>query len=363
MAYVLRNRKQKQTYADTSSSSDSDTESDPDYVKRRPQRSLITSANNVNMNRSQVREVVLVAKIAGYTQPVRRNRMLTPTTTTCSTNRPVKRKPGRPPKANPVTSSSGVSTSPLLQQTNQGPLVTRKRSKKRRASSFGSEKGSVAEDDTEKRTILALLIDLEIIKDNEVVYYVDLELNKTNRGKVTRAGIHCDCCEQIVTVGKFEEHAYVIGNARSGCKSDVLRKPYQNIVLEKSGFSLLQCQVSAWYMALEAGDLDVVNNVEPKTNDSDKNDDACMVCADGGDLICCEKCPSTFHPACLEMEGVPFGEWSCPYCVCKYCGASTGENLPIDFSRCMLCDKTCKSYFLLVLLLLLEQQHGLCDTF
>ncbi|KAF4404183.1 hypothetical protein G4B88_014639 [Cannabis sativa] len=320
MAYELRDRKQKQVlYIDDTSSSSDDSdhggESDTDYVKRRPQRNLISSTNN-----DVVREIVLVAKIAGYS--------------------PMKRKPGRPPKAKASASNSVCALSQI-----QGPLVTKKRSQKRRAavasssSSYsGLEKGYVVEDGMEKNTILAMLIDMKEIKDNEEVHYLDMDLKKINSGKVTRAGIHCGCCEKMVTVGKFEEHSYK--NSSSCNKSGILGKPYQNIVLERSGHSLLQYQVSVWYTRLERGDMDVVNNVVPKNNDGDKNDDACMVCADGGDLICCEKCPSTFHPSCLEMEGVPFGEWSCPYCVCKYCGIPTGEDLGIDFSKCMLCDKT-----------------------
>lgn len=29
--------------------------------------------------------------------------------------------------------------------------------------------------------------------------------------------------------------------------------------------------------------------------------DHCMVCWDGGDLVCCDHCPCSYHPECLGM--------------------------------------------------------------
>jgi len=33
----------------------------------------------------------------------------------------------------------------------------------------------------------------------------------------------------------------------------------------------------------------------------------------GGKLLCCDTCPASFHPECLEME-TPEGAWSCSDC-------------------------------------------------
>lgn len=33
----------------------------------------------------------------------------------------------------------------------------------------------------------------------------------------------------------------------------------------------------------------------------------------GGKLLCCDSCPASFHPECLEME-MPEGPWSCSDC-------------------------------------------------
>jgi hypothetical protein len=52
--------------------------------------------------------------------------------------------------------------------------------------------------------------------------------------------------------------------------------------------------------------------VSPKRSGEkeDSSDDACGVCADGGELLCCDSCPCTFHPECL---GVKVFELICHY--------------------------------------------------
>ncbi|KAL3271561.1 hypothetical protein HHI36_022036 [Cryptolaemus montrouzieri] len=49
------------------------------------------------------------------------------------------------------------------------------------------------------------------------------------------------------------------------------------------------------------------------------NHDNCDACGEGGDLICCDKCPSSFHLQChdppLERNDIPMGEWLCHSCI------------------------------------------------
>ncbi|XP_028772893.1 increased DNA methylation 1 isoform X2 [Neltuma alba] len=73
-----------------------------------------------------------------------------------------------------------------------------------------------------------------------------------------------------------------------------------------------------------------------KRNAGDKHDYACPVCGDGGELICCDKCPSTYHLNCLNLERLPEGKWFCPYCVCKHCGLSDKSKQLI---KCFQCNK------------------------
>ncbi|KAL1296278.1 hypothetical protein HN51_056992 [Arachis hypogaea] len=193
--------------------------------------------------------------------------------------------------------------------------------------------GSSSESDdfvpyTGKRTVLSWLVDSGAVQLSQKVQYrrkkrVMLE------GWITRDGIHCGCCSKILTVSKFELHA--------GSK---LRQPYQNIYLD-SGDSLLQCQIDAWSRQ-EKSEKISFHSVDIDGNDP--NDDTCGICGDGGDLICCDSCPSTFHLSCLDIQMLPPGEWHCPNCTCKFCGVVSGpvnkDELTINALHiCNLCEK------------------------
>lgn len=43
----------------------------------------------------------------------------------------------------------------------------------------------------------------------------------------------------------------------------------------------------------------------------------CRVCKDGGELLCCDTCPSSYHIHCLNppLPEIPNGEWLCPRCM------------------------------------------------
>ncbi|XP_057771705.1 uncharacterized protein LOC130991472 [Salvia miltiorrhiza] len=189
-----------------------------------------------------------------------------------------------------------------------------------------SDKGENSESDgyvpySGKRTVLAWLIDSGTAQLSEKVQYMNRRRNRVMlEGWITRDGIHCGCCSKILTVSKFELHA--------GSK---LRQPFQNIFLE-SGPSLLQCQVDAWNRQGESvcRDFHTVG-----VDGDDPDDDACGICGDGGALICCDSCPSTFHQICLEIQMLPLGDWHCPSCICKFCGDSDVDEL----TRCSFCEE------------------------
>ncbi|XP_016111800.1 transcription intermediary factor 1-alpha-like [Sinocyclocheilus grahami] len=50
--------------------------------------------------------------------------------------------------------------------------------------------------------------------------------------------------------------------------------------------------------------------------DEDPNEDWCAVCQNGGELLCCDKCPKVFHLSCHipTLTASPSGEWYCTFC-------------------------------------------------
>lgn len=40
----------------------------------------------------------------------------------------------------------------------------------------------------------------------------------------------------------------------------------------------------------------------------------CLMCTEGGSLICCERCPSSFHTHCLGLDKEPDGSYLCDEC-------------------------------------------------
>ncbi|XP_058804724.1 PHD finger protein 12 [Phymastichus coffea] len=60
------------------------------------------------------------------------------------------------------------------------------------------------------------------------------------------------------------------------------------------------------------------------------NRDSCDACRDGGELICCDKCPASFHLRChdppLELSDIPNGQWVCHSCRC----ASKKESILVQ---------------------------------
>ncbi|KAF8106440.1 hypothetical protein N665_0139s0034 [Sinapis alba] len=179
-----------------------------------------------------------------------------------------------------------------------------------------------------KRTLLSWLVDCGVVQLREKVQYMNHQCTKVMlEGWITRSGIHCACCSKVLTISRFEIHA--------GSKSG---QPFQNIYLE-SGSSLLHCQIRAWNMQKDAKNLGF-HHVD--ADGDDPHDDACGICGDGGDLICCDGCPSTYHQACLGMEVLPLGDWHCPNCTCKFCDAvvhSGGEDENPSLLSCNMCER------------------------
>ena len=74
------------------------------------------------------------------------------------------------------------------------------------------------------------------------------------------------------------------------------------------------------------------------TSDSseDMHSDYCRVCKDGGQLLCCDSCPSAYHLHCLipPMKKIPGGDWRCPRCKVKDCWWFSISSIFPLFIRC-----------------------------
>ncbi|XP_019134501.2 transcription intermediary factor 1-alpha isoform X2 [Larimichthys crocea] len=93
-----------------------------------------------------------------------------------------------------------------------------------------------------------------------------------------------------------------------------------------------------------AGQPESVKRAEPE---EDPNEDWCAVCQNGGELLCCDKCPKVFHLACHipTLNESPSGEWFCSFCrdlvspEMEYDCASRDDPVsegfpPVDRRRC-----------------------------
>ncbi|XP_061573077.1 chromodomain-helicase-DNA-binding protein 4 isoform X2 [Cololabis saira] len=66
------------------------------------------------------------------------------------------------------------------------------------------------------------------------------------------------------------------------------------------------------------GEEDDDRRDEGMEEEDDHHIEFCRVCKDGGELLCCDTCPSSYHIHCLNppLPEIPNGEWICPRCKC-----------------------------------------------
>ncbi|XP_010535046.1 PREDICTED: increased DNA methylation 1 isoform X2 [Tarenaya hassleriana] len=185
------------------------------------------------------------------------------------------------------------------------------------------------------RTVLWWLIASKVISRDEVIELRDPDDDTVVKtGLVIRDGVVCTCCNRTVSLSEFKSHA-----------GFSLNRPCLNLFME-SGQPFSSCQLQAWaaeYKARRNGGRSL------EAVDDDPNDDSCGICGDGGELICCDNCPSTFHQACLSMQVLPEGSWYCSNCTCWICGELVGDKEPADCSHAFKCSQCQHKYHVMCL--------------
>ncbi|KQJ85507.1 uncharacterized protein LOC100839049 isoform X2 [Brachypodium distachyon] len=174
-----------------------------------------------------------------------------------------------------------------------------------------------------RKTVLCWLIATGFLTVKDVIQYRNLRSNEVIKdGQVTWEGILCNCCTKTLSISDFKAHA--------GCR---LRLSSLGLFLQ-SGKSYTLCQVEAWSAELMSRRSDAYGR---KVEAVDENDDTCGFCGDGGELLCCDNCPSTYHEACLSSQELPEGSWYCHNCTCRSCGNPVNEKEVSSFSDILKC--------------------------
>ncbi|OMO70783.1 Zinc finger, PHD-type [Corchorus olitorius] len=179
------------------------------------------------------------------------------------------------------------------------------------------------------RTILTWLLDNNVVPVLAKVFYRGMQGNPNplKKGRITRDGIQCDCCLSVFGLSAFEIHA---GSGK--------HRPAANIILDDGGGrSLTELQKEVQVSKIKSSKVESPKSVKQHNLfQEDEADSVCSVCRDGGELVCCDGCPSAFHVNCLGLDQVPDGDWFCPSCSCGVCGTSENHSALVSCEQCEL---------------------------
>ncbi|GBG64931.1 hypothetical protein CBR_g48679 [Chara braunii] len=151
----------------------------------------------------------------------------------------------------------------------------------------GGASGLDHKSEKKSASLLSKLIDVGVIAENDVLKYVNRRTKDPAQwGIAKREGIECRCCQGVFSIAEWERHAGSTGH-----------RPCANIFLS-DGRSLAEVQNEAGVSDCHGDNLER----DEQGKEIDYSDDLCRVCGDGGELICCDACPSTFHLPCIGLE-------------------------------------------------------------
>ena len=187
---------------------------------------------------------------------------------------------------------------------------------------------------TKKRGVLGSLIENNIVERGSRVSYLSRKDGRVMAsGRVYEDGIKCDCCDEMFLLTKFEVHA-----------GSTNHRPAANLFFDDKR-SILDCQTQLQLESVlpadEKSTESVVTDVKSaKSLDcvTSTSDEYCSVCSDGGELLSCDSCTSSFHSNCIGLNCVPDSElwWFCPACACQIC--HQGHSNDRDLMKCAQCE-------------------------
>nr|GEU66224.1 60S ribosomal protein L17-2-like [Tanacetum cinerariifolium] len=158
--------------------------------------------------------------------------------------------------------------------------------------------------------ILGSLIENNIVERGSTVSELSRKDGRVmKKGRVYEDGIKCDCCDDMFLVTKFELHAGTDDKSTKSVVTDVKSTKSSDYV----------------------------------TGTNDRN---CSFCNDGGELLLCDSCTSSFHSTCIGLDLVPHSDlWFCPACACQICHqgqpsslTKEGDGKDNDLIMCAQCE-------------------------
>ncbi|KAJ7559488.1 hypothetical protein O6H91_04G087100 [Diphasiastrum complanatum] len=243
-------------------------------------------------------------------------------------------------------------------------------------------------------SVLSRLIASRVIKANETVRYLrKKDSSVMKEGRLTQQGVLCTCCDELFSLSLFEAHAgsklhrpaanmfLADGRSLADCQNERTQPQHTRKIIEplrladgsKELMSAAKVRLSKEkiiepfrladgskeLMSAAKFSLSKEKIIEPfRLADGSKElmsaakvrlskeevgvlregDIICGICANGGQLICCDGCPSTFHQECLKIKELPEGKWFCYRCKCASCGTLEDRKLGA-LNSLRLCDQ------------------------
>ncbi|TVU47435.1 hypothetical protein EJB05_07038, partial [Eragrostis curvula] len=221
------------------------------------------------------------------------------------------------------------------------PLSTPSGKSKKRKSSSGpvnrarvlcSRHGRVIPCQHRAKTVLSLLLEKNILLPRDRITYKQTSDGPViKEGSINKDGIKCLCCNEIFTLENFEVHA--------GISTPL---PSAHMFL-KDGRSLSQCLIE--FMGENRPKDSLHLRLKGRYSDLE-SDSICSVCNDGGEILLCDNCPSSFHHDCVGLEAIPEGSWYCPSCRCGICNLSDYDPNTSQFTEktVVYCDQCEREY-------------------